>query len=161
MEVVKRALERFRGLVAERREARAPAVIACREVRDFFTRLEQAKAGGTLLLVPRGLLPTPTLVHAAREVPVVAAESFGEALPLLEALRLPLEPGLYEARARLIKQRDRERALSELERVASGMVGWPAVVAVYPPSWPELRVAGVVEVRAEGVCGVLALRRVV
>jgi hypothetical protein len=93
---------------------------------------------------------------------VVAADNPDEALPLLEILRLPLKPGLYEASARLIKRRGRERALSELERVTSSLVGeWPAVIAVYPPSWPELRVAGVLGVRAEGVCGVLALRGVV
>ena len=93
---------------------------------------------------------------------VVAADNPDEVLPLLEILRLPLKPGLYEASARLIKRRGRERALSELERVTSSLVEeWPAVIAVYPPSWPELRVAGVLGVRAEGVCGVLALRGVV
>ena len=154
--------KRFLKRTPERR-GRAAAVIACRSASELFQSVERAKAlcGRALLLAPREI-PTPSLVNASREVPVIAADNPGEALPLLEALRLPLEPGFYEARARLIKRRDRERALSELELAASEIVeGWPAVVAVLPPSWPELRVAGVLEVRAEGVCGVLALRRVV
>jgi hypothetical protein len=153
----------FLERLLKRAPERASAVIVCRSAGELFRAVERAKAscGWALVLTSREV-PTPSLVHASREIPVVAADNPDEALPLLEALRLPLEPGLYEARARLIKWRDQERALSELELAASEMVeGWPAVVAVLPPSWPELRVAGVLEVRAEGVCGVLALRRVV
>jgi hypothetical protein len=159
MAVVRNFLERL----LKRAPERASAVIVCRSAGELFQAVERAKAsrGRALVLTSRGV-PTPSLVHVSREVPVVAADNPDEALPLLEILRLPLEPGFYEASARLIKQKDWERALSELERVASSLVGeWPAVIAVYPPSWPELRVAGVVEVRAEGVCGVLALKRVV
>ena len=147
----------------KRAPERTSTVIVCRSASELFQAVERAKVSrGRALVLTSREVPTPSLVHASREVPVVAADSPDEALPLLEALRLSLEPGFYEASARLIKRRDRERALSELERVASSVVGeWPAVIAVYPPSWPELRVTGVLGVRAEGVCGVLALKRVV
>jgi hypothetical protein len=161
MEVVRKVL----GLLPGRRKKRRAyaRVVECLEPHSLFHCIEQAKTGAALLLAPRGRLPIPSLLYAAREVPVVVTENHEEALTLLEILCPPLGAGLYEARARLIRTgRSGAEARGELELAVSSLAEeWPVIVAVHPPEWQELGVAGVIEVHAEGVCGVLALRRVV
>jgi hypothetical protein len=162
MEVVRKVLELFAGW-GGKKERLLTHVVECLEPHYFFQCVEQARTREALLLVPRGQLPVSSLLHASREVPVVMAENHRDVKMLLGILRPQLGAGFYEAKAYLIRiGRDQVKVQGELELAASSLAEeWPAVIAVYPSGWSKLSVAGVIEVRAEGVCGVLALRKVV
>jgi hypothetical protein len=176
---LKQLLERFSSLLrfGPRKREQALPFIICQAPDQLLEVAERARSlgAGVVALVPaapkpparlsfqkrdRGssvfAIPSPTLVEAARSIPVILI-SGPEAVVLLKALKLPLRPGLYEAEARLVEKPEQlAKPVSEMTRA------WPYVVAVCPEGRCEdLQKAGAVVVEAGNVLGVLGIRRVV
>lgn len=105
-----------------------------------------------VLLVSRDI-PTLTLIHAAREVPVVVALTNPKLSgDILEEICLPLEPGLYEVIALEIEQ-----GCEEVEKLVRRKE-WSLILTLGIEC--QLESPHIVQLRSTRTRGVLALRRV-